>query len=82
MLATKKIRTHTDRFQADVEGDIEDVDGVLKITVIRVHYKLKLKHEEDADARWAMENYIQKCPAAMSVKGCIRIEHSLELLAE
>ena len=79
VLATKKIKTHTDRFQANVEGDIENVDGVLKITEIRVHYVLKLSHEEETDARWAMENYIEKCPAAMSVTGCIRIEHSLEI---
>ena len=80
VLATKKIRTHTDRFQANVEGDIENVDGVLKITEIRVHYALKLNREEEGDARWALENYIKKCPAAMSVTGCIRIEHSLELI--
>jgi uncharacterized OsmC-like protein len=82
VLATKKIRTHTDRFRAHVEGDIEAIDGVLKITVIRVHYRLKLSHEEEKDARWAMENYIEKCPAAMSVTGCIRIEHSLEPVPE
>jgi len=82
VLATKKIRTYTDRFRADVEGDIENVDGVLKITVIRVHYFLKLSHEEESDAHWAMENYIEKCPAAMSVTGCIRIEHSLEFDSE
>ena len=82
VLATKKIRTHTDRFQANVEGDIENVEGVLKITVIRVHYVLKLKPEEEADARWSFDNYIEKCPGAMSVTGCIRIEHTLELVAE
>ncbi len=82
MLATKKIRTHTDLFRANVEGDIENVEGVLKITVIRVHYLLKLSHKEEADARWVMENYIEKCPAAMSVTGCIRIEHSLELVSD
>ena len=82
VLATKKIRTHTDRFQANVEGDIENVDGVLKITVIRVQYVLKLSPQEETDSRWAMENYIEKCPAAMSVTGCIRIEHSLEIVSE
>jgi uncharacterized OsmC-like protein len=81
VLATKKIRTHSDRFRANVEGDIENVAGVLKITAIRVHYELKLNPEEEADARWAMENYIEKCPAAMSVTGCIRIEHSLDRIA-
>lgn len=79
VLATRKIRTHTDRYRADVEGDIENVDGVLKITVIRVRYTLKLKPEETADANWALENYLEKCPGAMSVTGCIRIEHSLDM---
>lgn len=82
VLATRKIRTHTDRFRAEVEGDIENAGGVLKITVIRVHYVLKLNSEEEADARWAMENYIDKCPAAMSVTGCIRIEDTLELVSD
>lgn len=81
VLATRKIRTHTDLFRANVEGDIENVGGILKITVIRVHYVLKLSHQEEVDARWAMENYIEKCPAAMSVTGCIGIEHSLELVS-
>ena len=79
VLATKKIRTHTDHFRAAVEGDIESVNGILKITVIRVHYVLKLSQSEENDAHWAMANYIEKCPAAMSVTGCIRLEHSLEL---
>jgi len=82
VLATKKIRTHTDRFMANVEGDIENVAGVLKITVIRVHYVLKISPEEELDAHWAMENYIEKCPAAMSVTGCIRLEDSLEFSLE
>lgn len=82
VLATRKIRTHSDRFRAHVEGDIEDVAGVLKITVIRVHYVLKVNPEEVADARWAMDNYIEKCPGAMSVSGCIRLEHVLELVQD
>lgn len=79
VLATKKIRTHTDRFRTEVEGDIEDVDGVLKITEIRVHHFLKAAPEEEADARWAFENYITKCPGAQSVVGCIRLDHDLTL---
>ncbi len=79
VLATKKIRTHTDRFSTRVEGDIEEVDGVLKIAEIRVHHTLKARPEEEADARWAFENYITRCPAAQSVVGCIRIEHDLAL---
>lgn len=82
VLATKKIRTHTDRFRAEVEGDIEDVNGVLKITVIRVHYVLKIRPAEETDAQWTIENYIEMCPGAMSVIGCIQIDHSLKLITE
>ena len=82
VLATRKIRTHTDRFRATVEGDIENVVGVLKITVIRVHYLLKVGPEEEDGARWAMDNYLEKCPGAMSVTGCIRLEHDLELVRQ
>ncbi len=79
VLATKKIRTHTDRFRAHAEGDIEDVNGVLKITTIRVRHSLKVLPEEEADARSAFANYIERCPAAQSVIGCIQIDHELVL---
>jgi hypothetical protein len=82
VLATKKIRTHTDRFRAEVEGDIEAVGGVLKITEIRVRHSLKIRPEEEADARWGFDNYLEKCPGAMSVVGCIRIVHDLNLIME
>jgi uncharacterized OsmC-like protein len=82
VLATKKIRTHTDRFRADVEGDIENVGGVLKITEIRVHYVLKASPSEEKDAHWALKNYVEKCPGAMSVTGCIRLNHSLEFASD
>ena len=36
VLAGKKVPTFGDRFRADVEGDIEDVDGVLRITRIQI----------------------------------------------
>jgi hypothetical protein len=68
-----------DRFRADVEGDIEDVDGVLRITRIRVRYTLKAPAGKTADAREAMGTYIVRGPAAMSVRGCIAIEDTLDV---
>ncbi len=79
VLAKKKIRTFQDRYQATVTGDIESVDGVLKITRIHVHYDLKAPADKHADAREALENYITRCPAAQSVIGCIHITHDLTL---
>jgi len=78
VLAGKKIRTFQDRFSATVTGDIESVDGVLKIRRIRVRYLLRVPPEKEADAREALDNYITLCPAAQSVVGCIDISHELE----
>jgi hypothetical protein len=79
VLAGKKIRTFKDLFKATVSGDIEDVDGVLKITRINVHYLLKVPEEKRADALEALENYLPLCPGAQSVIGCIEINHELTM---
>ncbi len=79
VLAAKKIRTPADDYRADVEGDIENVEGVLKITEIRVNYHLKVQKERADDARAAFSSYLKSCPAAQSVIGCIRIRDKLEI---
>jgi hypothetical protein len=72
-LAGKQIDTLKDTYWADVEGDIEDVNGVLKITRIRVNYHLKVPPGKEAGAREALSVYLAGCPAAQSVIGCIEI---------
>jgi len=79
VLAGKKIPTFGDRYRADVEGDIEDVDGVLRITIIRVKYTLKVPPGKTEEAREALKTYLTGCPAAMSVKGAIEISDSAEI---
>lgn len=82
VLAGKKIRTFQNRFNAYVTGDIENVDGVLKITRINVQYRLRLPEEKQNDANECFESYIDKCPAAQSVIGCIKVDHELRLEIE
>jgi hypothetical protein len=79
LLAGKRIPTPESLYRADVEGDIENVNGILKITTIRVRYHLKLTEDQVADARESFANYLSECPAAQSVIGCIKIQHELIL---
>ena len=79
VLAGKKIRTFEHLYRAEVTGDIEDVDGVLKVTRIKVHYFLKVPEEKWEDANEALDAYLHLCPAAQSVIGCIDINHELSL---
>ena len=67
---------------ADVEGDIEDVDGVLKITKIRLHYRFTIPAGSKDKADRAVAVYAEKCPAYQSVKGCIDCSWDAEITEE
>ena len=47
------------------------MDGVLKITKIRLRYRLTIPAGSREKVERALETYAQKCPAYQSVKGCI-----------
>jgi uncharacterized OsmC-like protein len=57
---------------AEVEGDIEDVDDVLKITNIRIRYRFKIPAGTREKADRVLAVYAEKCPAYQTVKDCIR----------
>jgi organic hydroperoxide reductase OsmC/OhrA len=78
-LAEKQIATPEDSYWADVEGDIENVNSVLKITQIRVTYHLKLPQGKVEEAKGAFSTYLTSCPAAQSVIGCIKIRDDLKI---
>ena len=68
-----------DNLTADVEGDIEEVDGVLKITKIRLRYRATIPPGSREKVDRALEIYADKCPAYQSVKGCIDCTWEAEL---
>jgi len=77
MLAKSRIPTPEDRYQADVVGEIEAVDGVLKIVRIKVHYTLKVTADKRKEAEAAFDVYMPHCPAAASVMDAIKISHDV-----
>jgi organic hydroperoxide reductase OsmC/OhrA len=79
-LASRNILTRSDLYSAKVEGDIEAVDGVLRITRIRVDYTLKVPADKADEAREVFASYIKGCPAAVSVRGCIDIIDDLRIV--
>jgi hypothetical protein len=79
VLAGSKLRTSEEVYWADVEGDIEAVNGVLKITEIRVAFHFKASKETHSEITTAFGSYLTQCPVAQSVIGCIRIEDKLIL---
>jgi uncharacterized OsmC-like protein len=55
---------------------------VLRITAIRVRYELKVPAGKREAAQRAVETHEQKCPAATSVRGCIPIMITADIVEE
>jgi uncharacterized OsmC-like protein len=70
----------TNNLVAQVEGDIADVDGVLKITKIRLRYRFKIPPETKEKVDRVLASYAEKCPAYQSVKGCIECSWDAEIV--
>ena len=73
-LAARKIPTQPNKLSADVEGFVENVDGIPLITRIRVHYRVKVPQGKRAEAERAIQVHEKGCPVAQSVKRGIQVE--------
>ena len=64
---------------AQVEGDIEDMDGVMRITKIRLRYRFQVPAGSREKVDRLLASYAEQCPAYQSVKGCIACSWEAEL---
>ena len=55
------------------------MEGVLRITKIRVHYLVRVPAGKQDVVHRVLEVYADKCPAYQSVKGCIDVSWNAEL---
>ena len=69
-----------DNLVAQVEGDIEDVDGVMRITRIRLRYRLQVPAGSRDKVDRVLASYAERCPAYQSVKGCIDCSWDAEIV--
>ena len=67
---------------SDVQGDIEEIDGKLIVTPIRVHYNIKVPEGREEDARRLINVAEKGCPAALSVKRGIELEYAASITEE
>ena len=71
-----------DKISAAVEGDIEAIDRVLRITRIRVRYDLTIPKGKREAAERAVAQHPRSCPAANSVAGCIDLDIAAAITEE
>jgi organic hydroperoxide reductase OsmC/OhrA len=68
-----------ENLRTEVEGDIEDVEGVLRITQIRLLYHVRIPAGKREEVERTLDVYADKCPAYQSVKGCIDVSWDAHL---
>ena len=78
----RDIEASRDKIQAAVEGDIEAIDGVMRITRIRVRYRLRIPAGTREKAERAVATHATKCPAANSVSNCIDLDIVADITEE
>ena len=78
----RKLTAPRESLQGPGEGDIEAIDGVLRITRIRVRYQITIPAGTRERAERAVATHATKCPAANSVAGCIELDISAEYAEE
>ena len=81
-LAARKIPTHPDKLEAEVEGFVENVDGMALITRIHIKYRVKVPSGKRAEAERAIEVHEKGCPVAQSVQRGILVEWEGEVQEE
>lgn len=78
----RQIPVEPNKVSADVEGDVEAVDRVLRIARMRVRYRISIPKGTREAAERAVTTHAEKCPAAMSVHGCIPIDIAADITEE
>ena len=78
----REIPAPTEKLQASVEGDIQAIDNVLRITRIRVRYRIRVPAGTLERAQRAVDTHATKCPAANSVRGCIDLDIDADITEE
>lgn len=65
-----------------MEGDIEEVDGTIAVTRIRVRYRIKLPEGEREAAERALRAHKEKCPVAQTLTRGVEISWEAEFEEE
>lgn len=81
-LAARGLSTDSDKLQVEAEGRIEDVDGKMILTGIKMRYRLTVPTDKRAAAERALQHHEGMCAASESVRRGIAVEWESEIVEE
>ena len=81
-LEARGVSPDPDKLQAEVEGRIEEVDGKMILTGIKILYHLKVPKDKRASVERALEHHEGLCAASESVRRGITVEWESDIQEE
>lgn len=81
-LEARGVSAAPDKLQVEAEGTIEDVDGKMILTGIKLHYKIKVPKDKRATIERALERHEGLCAASESVRRGINVEWQSEFVEQ
>jgi uncharacterized OsmC-like protein len=78
-LAARAIRLDPADLTATVEGTNEVVDGIIQLTGIHVHYRLRIPAGTRETVDRALARHREKCPTAQSIKAAVTVEWTADV---
>ena len=81
-LEARGVSADNEKLQVEAEGRIEDVDGKMILTGIKMRYRLKVPKEKRAAAERALQHHEGMCAASESVRRGITVEWESEIEEE
>jgi uncharacterized OsmC-like protein len=81
-LEARGVRADPEKLQVEAEGKIEDVDGKMILTGIKLRYRLKVPADKRATVERALEHHEGFCSASESVRRGITVEWESEIEEE
>jgi organic hydroperoxide reductase OsmC/OhrA len=78
-LAARGIQLAPADIEADVEGVNELIDGMVTLTEIRVHYRLRIPGGSREAVDRALSRHRDKCPTAHSLRNAVRVEWTADI---
>ena len=78
-LEVRAVRLDPSDMVATAEGTNEVVDGIIRLTGIRVHYRLRIPAGSRETVDRALARHRDKCPTAQSLAAALTVEWSAEV---
>jgi uncharacterized OsmC-like protein len=81
-LEARGVSATPDKLQVEAEGTIEDVEGKMILTGIKLQYKMRVPKDKRAAVERALEHHEGLCAASESVRRGITVEWESEIVEE